>query len=194
MRPGKPSMTRKAPGPASRSIGRPTSKAAWGGAATPAWRPVIQMTPGAIGYTETSYAELAKLPIARLQNKEGEFTLPDPENNLASLSGANLQKFFDHVKKTKKEDYYHDRNHRSGRRRQPIRLSRYTWIFVSPKIQGRTNRAMRLKDVLEYCLTEGQKISPEPWVHLAAAGIGGDVCWRRCGKSRSAVNRVLGRR
>lgn len=149
----------KGPG-AGKQIDWPTDKqGGLGGRGNAGVAAVIQMTPGAIGYTETSYAELAKLPIARLQNKEGEFTLPDPENNLASLSGANLQKFFDHVKKTKKEDYYPiEITNPEGKTAYPIVT--FTWMIVSQRYKDeRTGNA--IKDVLEYCLTEGQKISPD---------------------------------
>ena len=117
---------------------------------------IIQLTPGAIGYTETSYAELAKLSIAQLQNKEGEFKHPTPKTNLAALSGSNLKSFFD---KNKQEDGYHiEITNPDGTDAYPIVT--YTWMMVSRKYKDeRIGNA--LKHVLVYCLNEGQDLSPE---------------------------------
>ena len=50
----------------------------------------IQQTPGAIGYTEYSYAQANKLTPATLQNKAGEFIPPAPESAAKALVGATL--------------------------------------------------------------------------------------------------------
>jgi phosphate transport system substrate-binding protein len=50
----------------------------------------IQQTPGAIGYTEYSFATANKLTSATLQNKAGEFIPPAPEAAAKALAGAKL--------------------------------------------------------------------------------------------------------
>jgi phosphate transport system substrate-binding protein len=51
---------------------------------------LIQMTPGAIGYIEFGYAELAHLPMAALENHSHEFIVPDAEGKSGgrALEGA----------------------------------------------------------------------------------------------------------
>jgi phosphate transport system substrate-binding protein len=50
----------------------------------------VQQTPGAIGYTEFSFAKANKLTPATLQNKAGEFIAPDPDAAAKALAGATL--------------------------------------------------------------------------------------------------------
>lgn len=50
----------------------------------------IQQTPGAVGYTEYSYATANKLKVAALQNKGGEFIVPSPEAAAKALVGAKM--------------------------------------------------------------------------------------------------------
>jgi phosphate transport system substrate-binding protein len=51
---------------------------------------LIQLTPGAIGYIEYGYAELAGLPMAAVENRAHEFVAPDAEGNAGrrALEGA----------------------------------------------------------------------------------------------------------
>ena len=120
---------------------------------------IIQLTPGAIGYTESSYAELAKLPIAYLRNDAGDFVHPTPESNLAALSGPNLKDFFDHLGEASEQDRYDiEITNPKGKGAYPIVT--YTWMIVSKRYEDE-KLGHALKHVLEYCLTDGQKISPE---------------------------------
>jgi phosphate transport system substrate-binding protein len=50
----------------------------------------IQQTPGAIGYTEFSYAKENNLKVATLKNKAGEFIEPTPESAAKALDGIKL--------------------------------------------------------------------------------------------------------
>jgi phosphate transport system substrate-binding protein len=138
---------------AGKSIEWPTGLAGRGNAGVAS---IIQLTPGAIGYTEFSYAVLANLSIASLQNKAGKYVQPGPESNLAALSGDNLKAFFDH---NKTEDSYDiEITNPEGMAAYPIVT--YTWMIVSQKYANeRTGSA--LKQVLDYCLTDGQKFSHE---------------------------------
>src|SRR5262249_27549101 len=54
---------------------------------------LIEQTPGAIGYLEYGYGELAKLSSAILQNKSGEYVKASPASGKAGLAGADLKKF-----------------------------------------------------------------------------------------------------
>jgi phosphate transport system substrate-binding protein len=50
----------------------------------------IQQTPGAIGYTEYSYASETGLKMASLKNKAGEFIKPTPESAAKALAGVTM--------------------------------------------------------------------------------------------------------
>ena len=50
----------------------------------------VKQTPGAIGYIEYGYAELAKVDMAMMQNKAGKYVMPDAENGAAALANAQL--------------------------------------------------------------------------------------------------------
>jgi phosphate transport system substrate-binding protein len=126
---------------------------------------LIQQTPGAIGYLEYGYADLAKLPMAVLENHAGKYVAPGPESGKAALKGAkipeNLRVF---IPDPEGEDAY------------PIVT--YTWILCYQKYAD-AQRAQTLKEVLRYCLTDGQPIAaklgyiplPEGVVRLVLAQV-----------------------
>jgi phosphate transport system substrate-binding protein len=108
---------------------------------------LVDQTPGAVGYLEYGYAELAHLPTAVLENRAGKFIEPGPESGKAALEGgklpANLRLFIPDP---------------AGPNAYPIVT--YTWLLCYTKYQDR--RAVRaLKDVLRFCLTEGQQFSDQ---------------------------------
>jgi phosphate transport system substrate-binding protein len=106
---------------------------------------LIQQTPGAIGYLEYGYAELAKLPMAILENRQGNHVRPGPESGKAALAGAkippNLRVF---IPDPEGKDAY------------PIIT--YTWMLCRKKYAD-AQTAQTLKAVLRYCLTDGQAIA-----------------------------------
>src|SRR5262252_4645292 len=53
---------------------------------------LIELTPGAIGYVEFGYAELAHLHMAALENRSHEFILPDDTGKAGqrALEGAEI--------------------------------------------------------------------------------------------------------
>jgi phosphate transport system substrate-binding protein len=111
---------------------------------------LIQQTPGAIGYLEFGYADLAKLNMAQLQNKAGAFVAPSAASGTASLTGPNLKAVPKNLKIELPDP--------EGEQAYPIVT--YTWLLVQKRYKNaRVGEAV--KDVLEYCLTEGQKIAPE---------------------------------
>src|SRR5262249_20183595 len=51
---------------------------------------LVQQTPGAVGYLEYGYAELAGLPMAVLENRQGNYVAPGPASGAAALAGAKV--------------------------------------------------------------------------------------------------------
>jgi len=104
---------------------------------------LIQKEPGSIGYVSYGHAEKSKLPMAWLQNKSGEYVQPSLESGQAALNSApppeNLRRW---VPDPEGKDSY------------PIVT--YTWLLVH-KHDGNSQTTAALKDVLKYCLTDGQK-------------------------------------
>jgi phosphate transport system substrate-binding protein len=108
----------------------------------------IQQTPGAIGYIEFEYAKKSNLPTALLENKSHKYVKATLEAGQAALASekdlpANFRIW---VSDPKGDDSY------------PIVT--YTWIltykrYAKPKV------AQAMKELLKYCLTEGQKISAD---------------------------------
>jgi phosphate transport system substrate-binding protein len=107
---------------------------------------LIQQTPGAIGYLEYGYADLAKLPMAALENRRGKYVAPAPESGAAALRGAkmpdNLRLF---IPDPEPDDAY------------PIVT--YTWMLCY-RHYADAQKAQTLKEVLRYGLgDEGQRIA-----------------------------------
>jgi phosphate transport system substrate-binding protein len=109
---------------------------------------LIEQTPGAIGYLEFGYADLVKLPLARLQNKAGNYVLPSLESGLAALEGVDLPENL--------RVWIPDP---AGSEAFPIVT--YTWILCFKNYADKPREAGALKQVLRYGLTEGQKYSAE---------------------------------
>jgi phosphate transport system substrate-binding protein len=105
----------------------------------------IRQTPGAIGYIEYGYAKLTKLTMASLQNKTGEFVEPNAETGAAALANAEIP-----------EDMRVWLPDPDGADAYPI--ATYTWMLFYGKYDD-PQKAETLRDVVEYCLAEGQKMS-----------------------------------
>ncbi|MEC4813563.1 MAG: phosphate ABC transporter substrate-binding protein PstS [Scytonema sp. PMC 1069.18] len=107
----------------------------------------IQQTPGAIGYVEYGYAKQNKLTVAALENQSGNFVVPTEESASKTLDAvtlpANLREFIADPQGT---DSY------------PIVT--YTWILAYEKYPDAA-KAKAMEAMIEYGLTEGQKIAPE---------------------------------
>lgn len=107
----------------------------------------IAQTPGAIGYVEFGWAKLSKLPMALLENKSGAFVEASTASAQAALTGAalpdNLRLF---LPDPEGPDAY------------PIVT--YTWLLAYRKYDNEKTAAA-LRDVVKYCLNEGQKVSEE---------------------------------
>lgn len=110
---------------------------------------LIEQTPGAIGYLEYGYAELLHMPMALLENKAGHYVEPSLQAGQAGLAGAKMP-----------ADMHAEAPNPDGPNAYPIVT--YTWLLCW-KTYGsdHVHRTAALKDVLRYCLTEGQKLSAE---------------------------------
>ncbi len=107
----------------------------------------VQQNKGSIGYVEYGYAKQNGLKFASLENKAGTYVEPSEKSAQATLSGVklpdNLRAFI--VDPEGKESY-------------PIVT--YTWLLAYKKYTD-PNKAKALKAVIDYGVTEGQKISSE---------------------------------
>ena len=108
----------------------------------------VKQIQGAIGYVEYTYAKQNKLTVAALQNKAGQFVAPSEESVSKALESAtlpeNLRAFI-----TDPE----------GATSYPI--STYTWILAYKQYPDKDKaKAKAIEAMIEYGLTEGQKIAP----------------------------------
>lgn len=108
---------------------------------------LIKQTPGTIGYVEYGYAQGIKLPMATLENQAGKFVAPTPESGSAALGSAdmpaNLRAFVTDP---------------PGDASYPIVT--FTWWLVHSQYT-KPGVADAIKALATWCLTDGQKFSPE---------------------------------
>lgn len=107
----------------------------------------IQQTKGAIGYTEYGYAKNNKLSFASLENKGGKFVAPNDQSASKTLEGValpeNLRAFISDPE---------------GAESYP--LVTYTWLLVPKKVAD-ADKAKAIEAMIEYGLTDGQKVAAE---------------------------------
>jgi phosphate transport system substrate-binding protein len=99
---------------------------------------LIQQTPGAFGYIESGYAELAHLPMAALENHAGNFVQPTAASCREGLQEAR----FDDVLGATIPD---------PKARSAYPIVTFTWV-VCRKQYADSRMAESLKAVLNYCL------------------------------------------
>jgi phosphate transport system substrate-binding protein len=109
---------------------------------------LIQLTPGAIGYLEYGYAELAHLPMAVLENHSGNFVAPGPETSRKALEGATIPKDL----QIKVPDPPNNPN--------AYPIVTYTWVLCRRRYPD-ASVVENLKKVILYCVEDGQKVSAE---------------------------------
>lgn len=106
----------------------------------------INTNEGSMGYVEFNYAQENKLPMVAIENKAGNFILPSQESASEALANTplaeNLRTFI-----TDPE----------GEKSYPIVT--YNWILAYQKYDD-PNKAIAVEAMIQYMLTEGQKISP----------------------------------
>ncbi|MBD2488783.1 phosphate ABC transporter substrate-binding protein PstS [Aulosira sp. FACHB-615] len=107
----------------------------------------IQQTQGSIGYVEYGYAKQNQLKYAALENKGGKFVVPTEESAAKTLEAVtlpeNLRAF---ITDPEGADSY------------PIVT--YSWIMAYKKYADPA-KAKAVEAMIEYGLTEGQKLAPE---------------------------------
>lgn len=107
----------------------------------------IMTTPGSIGYIEYGYAVGQQVPMVSLENKAGKFVKPSIESAKASLAAVKLpENLIAWVADPDGDSSY------------PIVT--FTWVLFYKKY-GDANKLKAIKDVVGYCLTEGQKSSEQ---------------------------------
>jgi len=107
----------------------------------------INQAPGAIGYIEYGYAKSANLKMADLQNKAGNFVKPSDESVAKTLESVELP-----------EDLRAFITNPEGADSYPIVT--YSWILAYQKYD-KPEVAKSVEAMIQYGLTEGQKVSPE---------------------------------
>lgn len=107
----------------------------------------IHQTPGSIGYIEFGYAKGAKLKMVALENKTGNYIEPTIESAQAALAAVKMP-----------ADLIAWLPDPEGEQAYPIVT--YTWI-IAYKTYDDESKVQALRDVLTWCLTEGQKSSEE---------------------------------
>jgi phosphate transport system substrate-binding protein len=116
----------------------------------------VKQTAGAIGYIEFSYAKLAKVEAALLQNKAGQYVAGGGEGGAEALLNAKLP-----------ADMRLWLPDPEGAKAYPI--TSYTWLLFYKKYNDPA-KAAALRQLVEYCLTDGQKMSAQMgYIPLPAA-------------------------
>lgn len=107
----------------------------------------VQQTQGSIGYVEYGYAKNNNLKFASLENKAGEFVVPTDQSATKTLEGVqlpeNLRAFISDPE---------------GKESYPIVT--YTWLLAHKKYDDPA-KAKAVEAMVEYGLTEGQKVASE---------------------------------
>lgn len=107
----------------------------------------LKTTPGSIGYIEYGYAKGAKLTTVALENKAGKYITASTESAQAALAAIEMP-----------EDLIAWAPDPEGEDSYPIVT--YTWLLCY-KDYPDAEKAKILKEVIEFCLSEGQKSSEQ---------------------------------
>ncbi len=116
---------------------------------------ILKSTPYSIAYTELSYAINDKLPVAALENKEGNYVVPNDKSIKAAVSAvkANIPDPTEGYKEDLKQML-----DAPGKDSYPIVA--FTHLLVWENKNGKhytPEKAKAIKDFLKWILTEGQK-------------------------------------
>jgi phosphate transport system substrate-binding protein len=115
----------------------------------------VKQTPGSIGYIEYGYAKLTGAPTAMLENKDGAFVAPGPESGAAALASAEFPE--GNLPGSDIPDLRAWVYDPAGAEAYPI--ATFTWM-IFPEEQD-DEKAEAARGLVEYILTEGQKIADE---------------------------------
>ena len=105
----------------------------------------VMTTPGSLGYIEYGYAKSQNLPMAILENKAGEYVAAGTASAQAALASVPLP-----------DDLIAWASDPDAKDAYPI--TTYTWLLCYKQYQSKA-KFQTLQDLLNYCLTDGQKES-----------------------------------
>lgn len=105
----------------------------------------IMTTPGSIGYIEYGYAKSQNLPMALLENKSGAYVAPGTASAQAALASVPLP-----------DDLIAWASDPEAKDAYPI--ATYTWLLCYKQYHDKA-KLQTLRDLLNYCLTDGQNES-----------------------------------
>jgi phosphate transport system substrate-binding protein len=108
---------------------------------------LIQLTPGAVGYLEFGYAELAHLPMAALENKAGRYITAGQETGRKALEGATIPPDLQ-IKVPDPADA------------EAYPIVTYTWLLCRGRYRD-LKEAETLQKVIAFGLDDGQRISAD---------------------------------
>lgn len=106
---------------------------------------LVNKMKGAIGYISASYAVVQKLPVAKIQNKEGAFTIPTTTAIMAAAEST----------MEKNQNYLDSLINPPGEESYP--LSGFTYIILSQQMPEKKGRI--LVEFLNWALSDGQNFS-----------------------------------
>ncbi|MCG8317234.1 MAG: phosphate ABC transporter substrate-binding protein PstS [Pseudomonadales bacterium] len=111
----------------------------------------IKQTPGSIGYIEYGYAKLTKTNTAMLENKAGKYVAPGAESGAAALASAEFPE--GNLPGSDVPNLIAWVSDPAGEKAYPI--ASFTWLLLYRDQDDK--KADSLRQLVEYCLTEGQK-------------------------------------
>jgi len=115
----------------------------------------IKQTPGAIGYIEWGFAKLTGASTALLENKAGKYVAAGSESGTSALATAKFpEKSLPSSRVPDLRAWIVDPE---GDKSYPI--TSFTWLMF-PKNQE-PEKASLSRRLVEYCITEGQKVAEE---------------------------------
>jgi phosphate transport system substrate-binding protein len=118
---------------------------------------MVQAIPGSIGYVEYSYAYLTNVATAHLQNRAGQFVAANQSTFQITLRNTTIR-----------DDLTVVLTDPAGHGNYPVVT--FTWLLVRLQAQ-KTAEQQAIKDLLRFCLTEGQQGSDK----LGYIPLAGDV-------------------
>lgn len=113
---------------------------------------MVQGTPGAIGYAELSYAKLAKMPVASIQNRAGEFVEPTPASASLTVNAA-----IDVLAKDLRTPIVDPPATAKG----AYPIAGLSFILIPKDNKGLVGDQKALRDYIAYALSTGQDVAEE---------------------------------
>ncbi len=108
---------------------------------------MVKALPASIGYVEYSHAYLTELPIAKMENVKGEFVAAGQKTFQGTLREATIP---DDLTVVLTDPAFHGN--------YPVVA--FTWLLVRQQSE-RAEQQKALKELIRYCLTDGQKVNAE---------------------------------